>query len=91
MKAGGSGLSTVGFVPATTLLGQEGQRILKVDEQITQLFDDLHESVYRYLLCLGISSTDAEEIVQETLLRLFRHLHAGWASKGMRPRGHIRA
>ena len=84
MKAGGDGVTSVGFCRPATALGQEGQRILKVDEQITQLFDELHESVYRYLLCLSMSSTDAEEIVQETFLRLFRHLHAGGSEENLR-------
>ncbi len=37
-------------------------------------FDELRVPVYRYLVCGGLGSADAEEIVQETFLRLYRHL-----------------
>ena len=37
-------------------------------------FDELRQPVYRYLICNGLSSADAEEVLQETFLRLFRHL-----------------
>jgi RNA polymerase sigma-70 factor, ECF subfamily len=37
-------------------------------------FDELRVPVYRYLVCNGLGHADAEEIVQETFLRLYRHL-----------------
>jgi RNA polymerase sigma-70 factor (ECF subfamily) len=37
-------------------------------------FDELRVPVYRYLVCNGLGSADAEEVVQETFLRLYRHL-----------------
>jgi RNA polymerase sigma-70 factor, ECF subfamily len=45
-----------------------------VRREAAQWFDELHLPVYRYLVCLGLGSADAEEVVQETFLRLFRHL-----------------
>src|ERR1700680_4282874 len=68
----------------TTVLDQEGQRTLKLEEQITQLFDELRQPVRRYLLCLNVSPMDAEEIIQDTFLRLYRHLHAGGAEVNLR-------
>jgi RNA polymerase sigma-70 factor, ECF subfamily len=44
-------------------------------------FDELRVPVYRYLVCNGLGSADAEEIVQETFLRLYRHL----SNRGSRP------
>jgi RNA polymerase sigma-70 factor (ECF subfamily) len=67
-----------------TLLGQEGQRTLKIEERITQLYVDLHEPVYRYLLCLSVSPAEADEIVQETFLRLYRHVHGGGREDNLR-------
>jgi RNA polymerase sigma-70 factor (ECF subfamily) len=37
-------------------------------------FDELRVPVYRYLVCRGLRPADAEEVVQETFLRLYRHL-----------------
>ena len=67
-----------------TLLGQEGQRTLKIEERITQLYVDLHEPVYRYLLCLSVGPAEADEIVQETFLRLYRHVHGGGREDNLR-------
>ncbi len=55
---------------------QKGQGTLKLEEQITKLFDELRVPVYRYLLCTNVTPEEAEEIIQESFLRLFKHLHA---------------
>jgi RNA polymerase sigma-70 factor, ECF subfamily len=67
-----------------SVFGQEGQGILKLQEQTTKLFLELREPVYRYLVCLGLAATEAEEITQETFLRLYRHLHAGGGEVNLR-------
>jgi RNA polymerase sigma-70 factor (ECF subfamily) len=41
---------------------------------VTTLFDELRTPVYRYVLSLGLSPHDADEVAQETFLRLHRHL-----------------
>jgi RNA polymerase sigma-70 factor (ECF subfamily) len=66
------------------LLGQERQRALKLEEQILKLYDELREPVYRYLLCQGVNPADADDITQETFLRLFQHLHAGGRENNLR-------
>src|ERR1700736_5620469 len=66
------------------VLDQEGQRTLKLEEQITQLFDELRQPVRRYLLCLNVSPMEAEEIIQDTFLQLFRHLHSGGREDNLR-------
>ena len=38
------------------------------------LFDELRTPVYRYVLSLGLSPHDADEVAQETFLRLHHHL-----------------
>jgi RNA polymerase sigma-70 factor (ECF subfamily) len=67
-----------------TALDQEGQRTLKLELQITQLFDELRQPIRRYLLCLNVSPMETEEIIQDTFLRLFRHLHSGGREDNLR-------
>jgi RNA polymerase sigma-70 factor (ECF subfamily) len=83
-KAGSGGVVSLDLCSPVTLPGQEGQRTLKLAEQITQLFGELRGPLYRYLLCLSMRSTEADEIVQETFLRLYRHLHAGGREGNLR-------
>ncbi len=47
----------------------------KLEEVVVRLFDEHRERVYRYLLSLAICPEEAEEITQETFLRLYQHLH----------------
>jgi RNA polymerase sigma-70 factor (ECF subfamily) len=80
----GGNVVSVSICPAVGVFGQEGQRTLKIQEQVTMLFTELRQPVCRYLLCLGLSSTEAEEVTQETFLRLYRHLHARGAEVNLR-------
>jgi RNA polymerase sigma-70 factor, ECF subfamily len=48
--------------------------------EATWWFDEMRMPVYRYLVCNGLGMADAEEVVQETFLRLYRHL-AGRGSR----------
>jgi RNA polymerase sigma-70 factor (ECF subfamily) len=84
IKTGRSGVAAVDVCAPTSVLGQEGQRTLKLKEQITQLFIELREPVYRYLLCLGVKPAEAEETIQETFLRLYKHLHSEGGEDNLR-------
>jgi len=53
------------------------QDTVKLEERVTQLFELLRESVYHYLLVIFRSPAEAEDVTQETFLRLYKHLHAG--------------
>ncbi len=55
----------------------EGQTALKIEEQIIGLFDTFRVPIYRYLVCTHIAPEDADEIIQETFLRLYLQLHGG--------------
>lgn len=44
---------------------------------IVRLFDGLRTPLYRYLVCLGARAAEAEELTQETFLRLHQHLESG--------------
>jgi RNA polymerase sigma-70 factor, ECF subfamily len=48
------------------------------------LFEELRHGLLRYLLALGLSAHDGEEIIQESFLLLFRHL------QNAKPRDNLR-
>jgi RNA polymerase sigma-70 factor (ECF subfamily) len=68
----------------SNVAGREGQRALKLETRLVQLFDELREPVFRYLIFLRIHPEEVEEIVQEIFLRLFEHLHAGGQEENLR-------
>jgi RNA polymerase sigma-70 factor (ECF subfamily) len=43
-------------------------------DETLRWFDELHDPLRRYLLCAGASPEDADDAIQETFLRLYRHL-----------------
>jgi RNA polymerase sigma-70 factor (ECF subfamily) len=54
------------------------------EKVVVQLFDELRSPLLRYLRALGLSTQDAEELVQDSFLALFEHLRRG------RPRQNLR-
>jgi RNA polymerase sigma-70 factor (ECF subfamily) len=56
----------------------------EVEREVVRLFDDHRTRLLRYVLSIGLSIHDTEEIVQEVFLALFRHLRLG------RPRDNLR-
>jgi RNA polymerase sigma-70 factor (ECF subfamily) len=71
------------MIRATDL--SQAERQSDLESEVIELFDHLQDRLCRYLLSLGLSAPDAEEIVQETYLALFRHLQRG------KPRHNLRA
>ena len=49
----------------------------ELEAEIVRLFDQMRGRLMRYALSLGIAIPDAEEIVQDVFLALFRHLSSG--------------
>ena len=49
-----------------------------------ELFDEFRNPLLRYSLSLGLSIQDAEEVIQEVFLALFRHLHIGRSRTNLR-------
>jgi RNA polymerase sigma-70 factor, ECF subfamily len=49
-----------------------------------QLYDDLRGSLHGYLSCLGLEPQEAEDIIQETFLKLFQGLAAGMRDENLR-------
>jgi RNA polymerase sigma-70 factor (ECF subfamily) len=52
--------------------------------EVTTLYRELRQPLLRYLVCLGLSGDEAQDVVQDTFLSLHRHLASG------RPRDNIR-
>jgi RNA polymerase sigma-70 factor (ECF subfamily) len=65
--------SLTGF-PLVGSVSAEATRPSRLEDEIVALFDQLRAPVLRYLLSLRIAIPDAEEIIQEVFLSLFRHL-----------------
>ena len=49
-----------------------------------ELFEELRDRLLRYLMVLGLSAHDGEEIIQESFLLLFQHLRRGKSRQNLR-------
>jgi RNA polymerase sigma-70 factor, ECF subfamily len=56
-----------------------------LEREVVDLFDQYQDRLLRYLLSLGMTAADGEEIIQEAFLALFKHLLKG------KPRHNLRA
>ena len=56
----------------------------ETEREVIRLFDEHRTRLLRYVLSIGLRVHDAEEIVQDVFLALFRHLQLG------RPRDNLR-
>jgi RNA polymerase sigma-70 factor, ECF subfamily len=56
----------------------------EIDREVIELFDEFRNPLLRYSLSSGISIHDAEEVIQEVFLALFRHLHLERSRKNLR-------
>jgi RNA polymerase sigma-70 factor (ECF subfamily) len=55
-----------------------------LEEEVTRLFDQLRNPILRYVLSLGLSPQDGEEVIQEVFLSLFQHLRQGKSRHNLR-------
>ena len=58
-----------------TLAGSDAP--MSLDEQVTRLYEDARNDVYRYLLTLGLHPPEAQEAAQEVFLRYYATLKRG--------------
>jgi len=56
----------------------------KIEREVMELYDQFRNPLLRYGRSLGLSIPDAEEVIQEVFLALFRHLHLGRSRKNLR-------
>jgi RNA polymerase sigma-70 factor (ECF subfamily) len=61
-----------------------GSQVSSSELAVVELFDELRDRLLRYLLALGLSIHDGEEIVQESFLLLFQHLRRGKPRQNLR-------
>lgn len=68
-------------VSATVGLSAKASRI---EDEVLQLFEEFRNPLLRYSLSFGLPIHDAEEVIQEVFLALFRHLHLDRSRKNIR-------
>src|SRR6266481_8118382 len=59
-------------------------RLATGDCEATKLYRDLRKPLLRYLVCLGLSMDEAQDVVQDAFLGLHRHLAAGGSQENIR-------
>src|SRR5229473_5839650 len=52
--------------------------------EATTLYRELRKPLLRYLVCLGLSNDEAQDVVQDAFLTLHRHLAAGGSQENLR-------
>lgn len=52
--------------------------------EATSLYRELRKPLLRYLVCLGLSADEAQDVVQDAFLSLHRHLASGGAQENIR-------
>ena len=59
-------------------------RLSTVACEATALYRELRKPLLRYLVCLGLSSDEAQDVVQDAFLILHRHLASGGSQENIR-------
>jgi RNA polymerase sigma-70 factor, ECF subfamily len=57
---------------------------LDIEQEVIGLFEQYRNALLRYAISFGVPVADAEEIVQEVFLSLFRHLQKGRSRRNLR-------
>jgi RNA polymerase sigma-70 factor (ECF subfamily) len=52
--------------------------------EVTTLYRELRKPLLRYLVCLGLSPDEAQDVVQDVFLTLHRHLISGGSQENIR-------
>src|SRR5260370_36596588 len=52
--------------------------------EVTTLYRELRQPLLRYLVCLGLSADEAQDVVQDAFLMLHRHVAAGGSKENVR-------
>src|ERR1700683_4783926 len=56
----------------------------EIEREVMELFEQFRDPLLRYALSFGIPVHDAEEVIQEVFLSLFRHLQLRRSRKNLR-------
>ena len=57
---------------------------LATGSEATTLYRELRKPLLRYLVCLGLSGDEAQDVVQDAFLSLHRHLASGGSQENIR-------
>jgi RNA polymerase sigma-70 factor, ECF subfamily len=52
--------------------------------EVTTLYRELRKPLLRYLVCLGLSADEAQDVVQDVFLTLHRHVASGGSQENIR-------
>jgi RNA polymerase sigma-70 factor (ECF subfamily) len=52
--------------------------------EVTTLYRELRKPLLRYVVCLGLTSDEAQDVVQDAFLNLHRHIAAGGSQENIR-------
>lgn len=52
--------------------------------EVTTLYSELRKPLLRYLVCLGLSNDEAQDVIQDVFLSLHRHISSGGAQDNIR-------
>jgi len=59
-------------------------RLATGESETTTLYRELRKPLLRYLVCLGLSMDEAQDVVQDALLGLHRHVSGGGSQENIR-------
>src|ERR1700752_3534583 len=59
-------------------------RLASADGEAATLYRELRKPLLRYLVCLGLSADEAQDVVQDAFLSLHRHLDSGGSQENIR-------
>jgi RNA polymerase sigma-70 factor (ECF subfamily) len=75
--------------PAISFLGQlaltrrDDSQLTELEAEVVGLFDQMRGRILRYALSFGLQVPDAEEVLQDAFLALYRHLSGGRSRDGL--------
>jgi RNA polymerase sigma-70 factor, ECF subfamily len=56
----------------------------RVEDEVTEFYDRFRNPLLRYILAIGLTIHDGEEVIQEVFLSLFEHLRSGKSRHNIR-------
>lgn len=71
-------------LPLPVAAGARSVRSLGIEQEVIDLFDQLRNPLFRYVLSFGLQAVDAEDLSQEVFLALFKHLQSGRSRANLR-------
>jgi RNA polymerase sigma-70 factor (ECF subfamily) len=82
--AGRSRSPAISFPGRVALTRSDDSQLTELQAEVVGLFDQMRGRILRYALSFGLQIPDAEEILQEVFLALYRHLRGGPSRDGLR-------